>query len=474
MKLTRPVDRPQPGNRRASRSLFDSIPAQTIECRSTAAAIEEATAGAQPDDSRAWSSSLVPLSGKNRALNELTITRGDEPVANNLVMLHGYGAGLGFFYRNFEALSRVNGWRIYALDLLGMGRSSRPPFRIGARGREERIKEAEDWFVDALEEWRHKRGMDKMTLLGHSMGGYLAVCYALKYPGHLNKLILVSPVGVPEDPHAVSEALPDPDQSTMMNEFEQDQGETTASNQGQKSRTPQSQPLANGPPRRRFPRWFTYLWESNMLSPFSLVRWTGPLAPRLVSTWTSRRFSHLPEAEAQALHDYTYSIFRQPGSSEYALSYILAPGAFARSPLVRRIAALGRGSVSPAEVPTTDFTHARDPPPPSGSASSSVSAVGSDAGAPPPSSQPTPETPYPIVFVYGENDWMDAAGGRACEKKILEARERALQGKSSAERERDKGVAKTIVIKRAGHHVYLDGWDDFNRAMVEEMESVGK
>lgn len=45
------------------------------------------------------------------------------------------------------------------------------------------------------------------------------------------------------------------------------------------------------------------------------VRWSGPLGPRLVSGWTSRRFSQLPEEEAQALHDYSYALFRQRGSS---------------------------------------------------------------------------------------------------------------------------------------------------------------
>jgi cardiolipin-specific phospholipase len=83
--------------------------------------------------------------------------------------------------------------------------------------------------VDALEEWRIKRGLDKFTLLGHSLGGYLAVAYALKYPGHLNKLILASPVGIPEDPYAVDEEMPDSQDSSMANEFTQDAAETNQS-----------------------------------------------------------------------------------------------------------------------------------------------------------------------------------------------------------------------------------------------------
>lgn len=169
---------------------------------------------------------MVELSGKDRALNEFSVERLGEDVENNLVMLHGYGAGLGFFYRNFESLSRAEGWKVFALDLLGMGRSSRPAFKIHAKDKEGKIAETESWFVDALEEWRIKRGLDRFTLLGHSLGGYLAVAYALKYPGHLNKLILASPVGIPEDPYAVDEEMPDPQDSTMANEFTQDAADT--------------------------------------------------------------------------------------------------------------------------------------------------------------------------------------------------------------------------------------------------------
>ena len=37
-------------------------------------------------------------------------------------------------------------------------------------------------------------------LSGHSLGGYLAVHYAIKYPGMLSKLCLLSGVGIPIKP----------------------------------------------------------------------------------------------------------------------------------------------------------------------------------------------------------------------------------------------------------------------------------
>ena len=418
-----------------------------------------------PYGPRQWHSRLVKLSGKNRALNEFSVERIDEEIDQNLVMLHGYGAGLGFFYKNFEGLSRVKGWKVYALDLLGMGRSSRPPFKLKAKERQQSITEAENWFIDALEEWRMERKLDRFTLLGHSLGGYMAVAYALKYPGHLNKLVLASPVGIPEDPYAVNAEMPEPQDSTLANEFTQDEQADVKDNSN--PRIPESAKIEdnnnffnarskgqeeanktadkNAPPRKPLPKWLTYLWDAN-ISPFSLVRWSGPLGPRLVSGWTSRRFSHLSPEEARDLHTYAYSLFKQRGSGEYALAYILAPGAFARSPLIRRIQGVGRQYLQP-----------------DGSTTSSVESAARKR-----------ESGIPIVLMYGENDWMDIAGGYAAEQRLKAKKAKVLSTASTEERKNDNGSAKVLVIKKAGHHVYLDGWEEFNEVMREEMEDVSR
>lgn len=383
-----------------------------------------------PYGPRKWHSSLIKLAGKDRALNEFSVERVGEEVDNNLVLLHGYGAGLGFYYKNFEPLSRIPNWRLYALDMLGMGRSSRPTFRIHAKDREEKITEAENWFIDALEEWRIEKKIDRFTLLGHSLGGYMAVAYALKYPGHLNKLILASPVGIPEDPYAVSAKMPEPGDTAMLAEFEQSQTETTA---------PSGVPKANDPPRRPYPKWLTYLWDANV-SPFSIVRWAGPLGPRLVSGWTSRRFGAQTPEEAQALHDYAYSLFRQRGSGEYVLAHVLAPGAFARSPLIRRIGGVGR-QLLPMPSLADGAQQAR-------------------------------ERGVPVVLMYGDHDWMDVRGGYDSEKAIKAEKEKATKGMSKAEKDKDMGDAKVLIVKQAGHHLYLDGFMEFNGMIEREMRDV--
>ncbi|KAK6537601.1 hypothetical protein TWF694_011781 [Orbilia ellipsospora] len=343
----------------------------------------------ESSDDRVCASTQVHLSNQKHYLNEFSVTRPASETKHNLVILHGYGAGLGFFYKNFDALSKRAGWSLYALDLLGMGRSARPHFKIHAHDRIDKVREAESFFVDSLEDWRKQRGLEKFTLMGHSLGGYLAVCYALKYPQRLEKLVLVSPVGIPEDPWAVQAQMPD--QESPMQAATHEAETAAAANVGTGEHAPASPP----PTRRKYPGWFTYLWDAN-ISPFSLVRWGGPLGPRLVSGWTSRRFSMLPEAESEALHMYSYTLFKQKGSGEYALSYLLAPGAFARDPLINRIPKIDRS--------------------------------------------------LEIVFMYGDHDWMDAKTGRVVSETLR----------------KDGRESKFKVISNAGHHLYLDNYDEFN------------
>jgi len=216
-------------------------------------------------------------------------------------------------------------------------------------------------------------------------------------------------------------------------------------------------PTSSSQPRKRpYPKWLTYLWEKN-LSPFDIVRWSGPLGPTLVSGWTSRRFGNLAPAEAEALHMYSYSLFRQRGSGEYALGYVLAPGAFARDPMIRRIGGVGRQQYRPEDVRIADEAQTSNG---SGSLSGALEKV--------------TEHGIPVVFMYGSHDWMDVNGGHAAVAKLKEAKDSANSGLTSEEKKNDQGSAKVLIVNGAGHHVYLDGADEFNRMIKEEMLDAEK
>jgi len=96
------------------------------------------------------------------------------------VLLHGYMNGASYFYRNFAGLSRHFA-QIYSLDLLGWGLSSRPAELFDFENPS--VQQTEEVFCESLEAWRRHNNIDKMTLAGHSMGGYLSVAYCERYPG---------------------------------------------------------------------------------------------------------------------------------------------------------------------------------------------------------------------------------------------------------------------------------------------------
>ena len=104
-----------------------------------------------------------------------------------LVLLHGFGCGILQFYKNLDHLHSDR--RLYALDLPGFARSTRIPFPADAEG-------AECEFVEVLERWREGVGLEQMVLLGHSLGGFLSLSYAMRYPSRVRHLILDDPWGM--------------------------------------------------------------------------------------------------------------------------------------------------------------------------------------------------------------------------------------------------------------------------------------
>lgn len=264
----------------------------------------------------------VDLSDPKKYLNTFVMTPTTPPTAPPpppAVVLHGYGAGLAFFYQNFAALGKwaANcGSSVYALDWLGMGRSARVPFSVKAKREdiEGRVNEAEDFFLDSLEEWRIKMGLETMTLIGHSLGGYLSVAYALKYPTRVSKLILLSPAGVPHDPDTTTPSRELTDvQESDASEGDHAESATQGRIQGIKEEQRQG--------RRRMSRGrkiITYLWEEGW-SPFQVVRSTFFWGPMLVGKYSTRRFIGLNEEDTRAMHDYILNITLARGSGEYCI-----------------------------------------------------------------------------------------------------------------------------------------------------------
>ena len=238
-------------------------------------------------------SSHIQLDTPKRYLNTLSITPtapSPSPSPSPAVLLHGYGAGLGFFFRNFPSLAKWverRGSSVYALDWLGMGRSARVPFQIKAKREDiaSRVREAESFFIDSLEEWRKNMGLSRMTLIGHSLGAYFSVAYALRYPDRVTKLILLSPAGVPRDPNydepsrELTDTGPSQPESSRPKPTRELSSLERATTINIKSLRQEQKKIK--PRESNAQRLYLYLWEGGW-SPFQIVRSTVFWSPMLI------------------------------------------------------------------------------------------------------------------------------------------------------------------------------------------------
>jgi pyruvate dehydrogenase E2 component (dihydrolipoamide acetyltransferase) len=115
------------------------------------------------------------------------LERAPEAAAGDpVVLLHGFGGDLNNWLFNTDRLAERR--RVYALDLPGHGESSKD---VGA-GDLEAFAEALGGFLDAV-------GAARAHLVGHSLGGAVALAYALAHPDRVASLTLVAPAGLGED-----------------------------------------------------------------------------------------------------------------------------------------------------------------------------------------------------------------------------------------------------------------------------------
>ncbi|KAG7258620.1 hypothetical protein CRUP_028872 [Coryphaenoides rupestris] len=112
-----------------------------------------------PSQDRIWTLSLTSRSPPKPSQQAAAAKK------TPLVLVHGFGAGVGLWVRNLDPLS--SGPRaLHAFDLLGFGRSSRPAFP----GRD--AVRAEEQFVSSIEQWREAMGLESMHLILVEPWGY--------------------------------------------------------------------------------------------------------------------------------------------------------------------------------------------------------------------------------------------------------------------------------------------------------------
>ena len=104
-----------------------------------------------------------------------------------VLLLHGWAASL-FTYRHLVPALAQAGYRAIALDFRGHGLSDKPVDASAGFTSETLVADVLA-LLDAL-------ALDRADVIGHSMGGAVALQLAVRHPGRVSRLVLVNPAGL--------------------------------------------------------------------------------------------------------------------------------------------------------------------------------------------------------------------------------------------------------------------------------------
>ena len=100
-----------------------------------------------------------------------------------VILLHGLGAQAESWQFNIPALAAQ--FHVIALDQIGFGKSDKPflKYRVGT-------------YTDFLDKFMSELKIEKASLVGNSLGGWIAADFALKYPAKAEKIVLADAAGI--------------------------------------------------------------------------------------------------------------------------------------------------------------------------------------------------------------------------------------------------------------------------------------
>jgi pimeloyl-ACP methyl ester carboxylesterase len=101
-----------------------------------------------------------------------------------VLLLHGKNFFGAYWTGTIQVLSAA-GFRVVVPDQIGFGKSAKPDIHYSF----ELLAQSTKTLLDSL-------GVAKAIVVGHSMGGMLAVRYALSYPAATTGLVLENPIGL--------------------------------------------------------------------------------------------------------------------------------------------------------------------------------------------------------------------------------------------------------------------------------------
>src|ERR1041385_2434018 len=99
-----------------------------------------------------------------------------------VILFHGLGGSPQVWQFNIAALAEK--YHVVVPDQIGFGKSDKPLVNYRIRT-----------YVDFLDQFCKQLGITRPTLIGNSMGGWIAAIYAATYPDRVDKLVLADAAG---------------------------------------------------------------------------------------------------------------------------------------------------------------------------------------------------------------------------------------------------------------------------------------
>jgi len=106
------------------------------------------------------------------------------PSGKTVVLFHGKNFN-GYYWKNVIQYLANSGLRVIVPDQIGWGKSDRPNLHYSFHMLADNTRQ----LLDTL-------GINKISVVGHSMGGMLAARFTLLYPERVEKLVMENPIGL--------------------------------------------------------------------------------------------------------------------------------------------------------------------------------------------------------------------------------------------------------------------------------------
>ncbi|WP_375435801.1 alpha/beta fold hydrolase [uncultured Hymenobacter sp.] len=126
----------------------------------------------------------LTLEGQRIRMAYMDVPASAKANGRTVVLLHGKNFFGAYWRETIQALAAA-GFRVVVPDQVGFGKSDKPDIHYSFHQLAHNTKH----LLDTL-------GIQKATIVGHSMGGMLATRFALLYPAATEKLVLENPIGL--------------------------------------------------------------------------------------------------------------------------------------------------------------------------------------------------------------------------------------------------------------------------------------